>query len=492
MYKKISAACLSLVFVIFCPVVLAENFPAALFPLDNYQQDVDAWLSPQDPQYSKSLLTPAYQKERLKVFHQHLFSTSSDAASPWSKGFVSQVLNKNPGVLASVKDSLMEYSNQSKSEKNIGCGENFRPHEPTWITAIAGNIDLKQFILPIKYKSENRAIVVKNTYARMLPTRDPHFYSYEIPGQGYPFDNLQASALWAGTPVYIIGKTKDGAWSLVMAPSFIAWIESDTIANASSLFVQRWEKFAKSDLAAVIHTESPITDTYNKKYQLTAYVGSVFPLLKEGSKDWKIWIPLRDVDGNAYIREALIDKKYAARMPLAATPENFSILIKTLQNRPYGWGNSYFYNDCSAELQNLYTPFGIWLPRNSSKQSMSGKMVDLGVSSAEKRLSYLMQNGHPLTTIVYIGGHVFMYLGNYPNPHSADHALMAMSYQNVWGLTPKDGRRRAVIGQSVLLPLLTSYPEDPALNPLINTKRFQVIDLDQWSDVEHKVTDLFF
>lgn len=29
----------------------------------------------------------------------------------------------------------------------------------------------------------------------------------------------------------------------------------------------------------------------------------------------------------------------------------------------------YFYNDCTAELKNLFTPFGIWLPRNSGAQA---------------------------------------------------------------------------------------------------------------------------
>jgi cell wall-associated NlpC family hydrolase len=473
--------------------VLAGNFPAALFPLDRYDQNITHFLSPTDPQYQKQLpqLTQAYQKARFTDFRTHLFSTHRDAASPWSTDFVSRILDKNPGLLDFVKTSLTDYSNQDKPEKYMGYGENFRPHDAAWINAIADNIDLAQFAPPIQYHISHRAIIVKNTLARMLPTHDPHFYSYEIPGQGYPFDNLQASALWVGTPVYILGKTKDGAWSLILSASFVAWIESDAVANTSRAFVARWERFTQSGLVAVTHTQSPILSACCKKFQFTAYVGSVFPFLGEEKNYFKILIPFANAQGNAERIQARIEKKYAAKMPLAATPENFSKLIQTLQNRPYGWGGSYFYNDCSAELQNLYTPFGIWLPRNSSQQNRAGKMIDLQAMSAEKRLAYLMQNGHPLTTIVHINGHVFMYLGNYPNP--ADHTPMVMSYQNVWGLSPEDGSRRAVIGQSVLLPLLNHYPEDTALNPLTNRQYFQVIYLDQWPDkTQEKMTDLFF
>ena len=29
---------------------------------------------------------------------------------------------------------------------------------------------------------------------------------------------------------------------------------------------------------------------------------------------------------------------------------------------PYGWGGMYFYNNCSAELKSLFTPFGFGYP----------------------------------------------------------------------------------------------------------------------------------
>jgi hypothetical protein len=124
------------------------------------------------------------------------------------------------------------------------------------------------------------------------------------------------------------------------------------------------------------------------------------------------------------------------------------------------------------------TPFGIWLPRHSSNQVSAGKMVDMSSATEDKRLSYLMENGQRFLTIIYIGGHVVLYVGNYQNPMKAS-SLMPMTYQNLWGLSPTPSNRRAVIGKSVLFPLLQQYPEDTSLSSLANHKFFQVSYLNQ-------------
>ena len=135
----------------------------------------------------------------------------------------------------------------------------------------------------------------------------------------------------------------------------------------------------------------------------------------------------------------------------------------------------------------MLTPFGIRLPRHSSDQIYAGKVIDLSGSSAEQRLSFLIQNGHRFLTLIYIGGHVMMYVGNFPNPADNDHATMAMTYQDMWGLSPAPAVRRAVVGKSVLFPLLLSYPEDSSLVSLAGKKYFQLAYLDEMPNFEIKL-----
>lgn len=217
----------------------------------------------------------------------------------------------------------------------------------------------------------------------------------------------------------------------------------------------------------------------NGHFLLTAYVGSVFPVNKKTDTDFELMVPVLENNHLAGIKTATIDSQSATLMPMTATPHNFSIILSTLVNRPYGWGNMYFYNDCSAELMNLFTPFGIWIPRHSSDQLIAGKMIDMSAASPEKRVEFLKQTGKPFLTIVYIGGHVFLYIGNYPDPNNPSHTIV-MTYQNLWGLAPKPPVRRAIIGQSVFFPLLLSYPEDRSLRSLADKKYFQIAYLNEF------------
>jgi hypothetical protein len=59
---------------------------------------------------------------------------------------------------------------------------------------------------------------------------------------------------------------------------------------------------------------------------------------------------------------------------------------------------------------------------------------------------------------------------------------MVMTYQNIWALKThkNDQDGRAVIGESVFLPLLPSYPENKAFISQANRDMFQLIYLLLW------------
>ena len=184
----------------------------------------------------------------------------------------------------------------------------------------------------------------------------------------------------------------------------------------------------------------------------------------------RVLVPARNADGEALIRTASLSDAQIAPTPLAATSRHLAMLMKTLIGRPYGWGNSGLYNDCSSELQSIFAVFGVWLPRHSSTQMSAGRMIDLSSSTPAQRLDYLAQHGEPLRTLIYIGGHVMLYIGNTTRNGNP----VPVVYQDVWGLRPADNSRRAVIGGSVILPLFEHIPEDATLQSLAATPTFQI------------------
>jgi hypothetical protein len=472
--------------------------PISLFPLKNYNQQLSHWINPEDSHYDQPVINAKTQQDKMNILHKHFFG----ASSPWNKKYIDRILlETKPNELQLTEESLIKsYSNKNKSKKEISYGENFRPHTTAWLNDITFNINTTQFT-NLHYDPTKRAIAIDNLFARALPTDDVSFYHYTQAGQGYPFDNLQISAIWAGTPLYVLGKTRDQAWSLVVTPDFIGWVKSGGIAHANNAFIKTWTQAAAKQLIAITKTKTSIVDM-NGTYRFSAYVGTFFPgmtisssgkktILKKANVKpktdtkpnaivrYKVMIPETDLKQDAIIRYAELSSDNATTIPLAPTPHNFSLIMQTLLGRPYGWGNAYFYNDCSSELKNLFLPFGIWLPRHSSEQVRAGKMVDLSGDTPLHRINYLAEHGRPFSTLVYIDGHIFLFIGNFQNPNSAKHEWVPMTFQNMWGLRPHPSTRRAIIGKSVIFPLLLQYPEDSTLVSQAGKTSFQVSQLDE-------------
>jgi cell wall-associated NlpC family hydrolase len=444
----------------------------SLFPLAKYDQTISRWIDPQDKNYEKSLLTEETQQKHFALFNEYFWGTSS----PWNGDYVNRIIRQASPSLKSIEQDILNGFDNRNTTHKTGYGANFRAYEPAWIERIINNINLNQFD-GFHYQADHRAITIENLHARALPSEEVFFYSHTLAGEGYPFDNLQMSALWAGTPLYVLAETRDHAWSYVITPHFLAWIKTSGIAYTTPHFIKTWAESAQKQLVAITQTETSLVDEQGQFLQ-TAYVGTVLPGEKTRS-GIKVAVPVTNQHHHAVIKYAMVSYEQAALMPLAATRKNFATLMKTLLGRPYGWGGMYFYSDCSQELKDLFTPFGIYLPRHSSDQVSVGKKVDLTTLPKEQRLAYLMEKGHPFLSLVHIPGHVFLHLGNYPNPNSEEHEWVALSYQDIWGLRPPAGDRRAVIGQAVLFPILLQYPEDPTLVSLAEKQAFEVSFIDE-------------
>lgn len=455
-----------------------------LFPIGNYDQNVDHWLEPDSPDYDKPFLSAADQQAQVKALYARYFGSGSDAPSPWNSAFVAMRVYRQQGadIAALQQRRLDKFDNTGKSGAALGYGENFRPHDKAWIDAIAQNENIAQFTQDAAYRPEQRAIATTNLMVRELPTIDPSFYDHRLAGEGYPFDNLQISAVRPGTPLYVLGSTVDGAWRYVQTPDVQGWVRSDGVGMTDDRFVDTWRAATAKSLGAVIVASAPVRDNRGV-FRFDAPAGTLLPMLPlprtaasasaatlDASASRQLLVPARDADGQALIRTATLNDTQIAATPLAATPRHLAMLMKTLIGRPYGWGNSGLYNDCSSELQSIFATFGVWLPRHSSTQMNAGRRVDLSASTPAQRLDYLAQHGVPLRTLIYIGGHVMLYIGN----TTRNGVAVPVVYQDVWGLRPADDSRRAVIGGSVILPLLEHIPEDATLQSLAATPVFQV------------------
>lgn len=456
----------------------AAEVPLSVFPMNAYDQRVDDWLNPKQADYDKPIVPYAYQLIRTRLFYQHVFSPDQDGMSPWSETYVTQLLNQSPGLVDSEKQVMATFDNQGKPKDQLSYGLNFRLHTLQWYDTIVKKMNLAQLKSPIVFDPTKRAIMTKNSYARALPTQDVSFYRFTLAGQGYPFDNLQISAIWIGTPIYVIAQTIDKAWSMILTPAFIAWVPSSDFAYVSKSFLHKWTQAAKKQLAVIKKTDTSILD-FNGHFISETYVGTFFPIASQTKSDLNVMVPIRRENGMAGSRESRISKQDAVQMPWTATPHHFADLFKTLIGRPYGWGGIYFFNDCSQELRSIFAVFGIWLSRHSTSQPDSGYAVDQSAAPVEKRIDFLRQSGKPFMTIASLKGHVVLYIGNLADPKAKDATQFVMTYQNLWALGPPDKSFRQVIGKAIIFPLQPKIPGYPQLRSVVAGPVFRVGYLDQ-------------
>lgn len=451
----------------------AMNMPLEDFSIRAYPQALSDYLPPDAPNYNTPLLSESYQKKQLERFFNHYYSSENDGLSPWSETFVKTII---PIVRVKQYENLASYKNAKLPENKRHYGENYKPHDEAWWNNFQQKVNFSA-LNSMGYKANQRAIAVNNTLARGLPDNAPDFFSPTIAGDGFPFDNLQDSAIWAGTPLYVFSESADKEWVLVLTPDlYFSWVQSRDIAYASAEFIAQWQSAIKNKAVAITKTAVSIFDSH-QHFRLKGYIGAVFPGTKAQDT---LLIPEKNADNQAVISEGHVDADAISVMPLAASKKNLSALLEQLQNRPYGWGGMFFYNDCSQELKSLFAPFGIWLPRNTSQQAKLGKNLNLAPLNIDQRLATLKSKGHPLMTLIYNGGHIMLYVGHQPLNGQND---VAITYQNVWGLRNPTQDKRYVIGQSLFFPLLKSYPEFADILPQAGFKDyFELVFLDELDD----------
>lgn len=396
-------------FICFALISYASNLPLSIFDLSYYNQNINDWQFTDN----KLLLTQQQEKNALNNFKAHYLS-------PWDPLIIKDQISQ--GDIYKYEAILLNKFDNSKrrpsqDQRHIVYGENFRELSKKWIDNIAVNMQLDR-LKNLSYHLENRAITVTNTQARLLPTNDPAYYHYSFPGEGYPFDNLQNSSLFIGTPLYILTLSKDKNWAFVSSADFTSWVPTSKIAPASKDFIRQYKLDAEKNLYSIIKTKTNIFT--NNQTLAMGYVGIVLPsewdssMTEESPKNQLLAntqvyydFPVKNPQtGMAKIVHVRIAQEDIAKLPLIATQKNIARVMKTLINRPYGWGGLYFYNDCSQELKSLFTPFAIWLGRHSSNQ-VNPVTIDLSGLHGSNLLRRLKESN--LTTfmsIAYIKGHV--------------------------------------------------------------------------------------
>ncbi len=314
-------------------------------------------------------------------------------------------------------------------------------------------------------------IVIKNTSLRAMPTHSPFYLNPKKAGEGYPFDYFQQTALWLGTPVFISHVSKDGLWYFVESALAAGWLPAEEIAKADKTFR---DFLQNTELVVVVQDKVPLPALYKEQMPSAQkksetghniHIGTVLPLSSRTVEVAHVFIPVSGNGGLAKWWPISLGQDAVANYPLPLTAQMVASLGNKMMGQEYGWGGIDEKRDCSALMHDLFLPFGLWLPRNSSKQAETGNVIVLENLSEAEKTDYILSKGVPFFSMIFLPGHIGLYIGEYDGK--------PLLFHNVWGVRLEkqmpDGslqKGRAVIGRAVVTTLKPGVELPYAAQPL--------------------------
>ncbi len=316
-----------------------------------------------------------------------------------------------------------------------GYGSNLQPVPPLWFEQIKNNSNFEAY-----GTLNQKGIALKAMDIRAFPTDKPLYKNPALPGEGYPFDLLQNSTLHYNEPIFISHTSKDGAWSYIFSNNVSGWVKSEGITSIDDQMAQNFQQAKKVFL---LEDNIPLYTPLNQ-YTVHSRIGMVLPLERIEGESYIV----KTIDSNTTTRELIVPQSSSHIGVSRFNKQDLALIGSHLLKNTYGWGGMYGERDCSSMIRDFMTPFGVWLPRNSSAQAKRGEVISFEGLSNDEKLSLIKEKGVPFETIIYLKGHVVLYIGTYQDN--------VLTFHNIWGIRTidKEGNKgRHIVGKAVISTL---------------------------------------
>lgn len=255
-------------------------------------------------------------------------------------------------------------------------------------------------------------IIVSQTDIRSWPVDD---LAMKRPFD-YGFNLLQLGCIKVGNPVALFHISEDGEWAFLRSQYIDGWAKLRDLAMAT-----REEAFQYPGNKFLVIT-SPHVGT---KSGIDLQMGSRVTLSKKIANVYEIKLPSKGVNGEFKLKIDKLISEGASEGYLPYTRASVVTQAFRYLGTPYKWGGGRDGLDCSLFIQEIFSVFGINLPRNSAAQTRVGQVIakfDGKVNSDQKKLAN-QRNWDPALTILGLPGHIMLYLGEDGRKQYAIHAI---------------------------------------------------------------------
>jgi hypothetical protein len=400
---------------------------------------------------------------QVNAFNQHLFANNQHMVRPLETptSLDKKSLNKKITSISSVPSSARFYADGSQLSKS-----HFQPYLDNTNTKAIKDSNPVQF-----------GLVVKRSALRTFPTLDKVFNK----SMDLDLDRFQETAVFPGEAVAILHQSADQAWYLVQNYNYMAWVKQDAIAIGDK---QQIKKFVDNQNFLLV-TGAKVFTSYvpseSRISQVQLDMGVKLPLLSEAKQhpelygqstvaSYEVELPVRNDDGSLSIQTALIGRTQDVHLGyLDYTPQNIIAQGFKFLGERYGWGHDFNGRDCTGFVGEIYKTFGIYMPRNSGQQGKGEYGTNFRFdknSDLANKLAVIEQL--QIGDLIYIPGHVMMYLGKENGQPFVIHDVKGLAY---W--TPEGEYYSGVLNAVSVTPLikLQLNKQTTYLDKIYNIKR---------------------
>lgn len=235
------------------------------------------------------------------------------------------------------------------------------------------------------------------------------------------WDNLVSAAIRVNEPLAIYFYTADGKFALVKNSVCSGWVPTEDIAVCKDK--TEWEEAQKMEHFLMVTGEKIYLEAgtaYPEASEKCLTMGTVLELSTETDEgimnrlpwnNYVVKMPHRNEDGSFSQKKVLIPANRDVNVGYLkmTRAEIVTQAFKCLGNR-YGWGGMLNSQDCSGFIRDVFSCFGLDIPRNTTWQAaMPVQVTKLGDMTEEEKKQTLkyMEPG----TILQFPGHEMLYLG---------------------------------------------------------------------------------
>ena len=400
---------------------------------------------------------------QIKAFNQHLFANSEHMVHPLE---TQSVLDK-----ITLDNKIASISSVPSSARFYADGTPVNPqHFQTYLDNT--NSDALKNINEVQF-----GLVVKRSALRTFPTLDRVFNEQ----MDLDLDRFQESAVFPGEAVAVLHKSADQRWYLVQNYNYLAWVQQDAIAIGSKQQIQEFVEHQDFLLITGSKVFTSYVPSEPRVSQVQLDMGVKLPLLSEAQQQpelygqstatsYEVALPVRNDDGSLSVKTALIGRTQDVNVGyLAYTSHNLIAQAFKFLGERYGWGHDYNGRDCTGFVGEIYKTFGIFMPRNSGQQGsgeygINHRFDDKSEISSKLAVIEQLQVGD----LIYIPGHVMLYLGKENNQPFVIHDVKGLAY---W--MPDGNYYSGVLNAVSVTPLikLQLSKETTYLDKIYNIKR---------------------